>query len=154
MGKLLGIDVGKKNVGIAIAEIGSPIASPFGTFLRAQHRAESKILEILSSNAVEKIIVGLPLNESGKLTDQCKDVIDFTRRLKRRTDVDILYVDEHLSSCVAQDKLTEAGKMANMKKQKGNIDKAAAAIILQTFLDSEMNPKIMTHNEIEGLLSE
>ena len=152
MAKIIGIDVGTKNVGLAIADLESPIATPYGTFDRAQNRAEKEVLALLEDQDIELIIVGFPLDEVGKASKQCIDILDFTRRLIRRTNVQLLYVDEHLTSCEAEQKLIEAGKQ-RISEQKGVLDKAAATIILQSYLDSEGSSKVMTQVEVEKLVS-
>ncbi|MEZ4753789.1 MAG: Holliday junction resolvase RuvX [Bdellovibrionota bacterium] len=147
MAKYLGIDVGSKNVGIATADVNSPIATPYGTFDRAQGKSEKKVLELIESEEIKLIIVGLPLDVSGKLSDQCRDILDYTRRLKRRTDVKISYIDEHLSSYEAETKLNQAGVL----QVPGVLDRAAATIILQTYLDNKESLVLIKEEDLEEI---
>lgn len=151
MGVLVGIDVGTKNVGIATANSASPIATPLGTFDRAQHKSEKKILELLDELDVERIIIGIPLGSAGEFTDQCQDILDYYRRLARRTKVEISFLDEHLSSREAEERLIEAGKK-NINQQRGVLDKASASIILQTYLDDKNDRVLYSYKDIENLL--
>lgn len=134
---LLGLDVGDKRVGVAMLSKGGMLATPVGTFLRAGGKAESEILTLISKHSIETVVVGLPLSDDGEKNEQCQKVEAFCRRLGKRIQVRIEFVDEYSSSYDAEEKIRSSGKRAKALKQKGIIDAAAATIILQTYLDRD-----------------
>jgi putative Holliday junction resolvase len=115
MSVLLGVDVGKVKVGIAKSVLN--IVQPLDVVERARYRAEKHILSLLLTENVKEIIVGLPLSSDGSENEQCQDVYAFVKRLKKRTDIPIIYQDEYISS----------------SESDGN-DAKAAAIILKRHL--------------------
>lgn len=133
MGLILGIDVGTKRVGIAITDPDGRYALPHKTVLRAQGAAEAEILKLIASHRVHIVVVGLPLGRDGSKNDQCLKVQNFCRRLKKRVNVEIVYVDEHLSSEEAKEKLRSTGRRSVASEE---IDAVAASIILQCYLDA------------------
>ena len=137
MSLLLALDVGDKRVGVAMAAAGSTIATPHATLLRAAGRAEREILALISRHKVERLIVGLPLSDSGEKNEQCLKVESFCRRLQKRIDIEIVFVDEYASSHEAEELLRRAGNSGKQLKKSGLLDAASAAIILQAYIDAE-----------------
>ncbi len=131
----LSLDIGQARVGVALSDRDGRLARAYETFPRAQGRAESLILELLEEQKVGKIVIGLPLGEGGQYTEQCEDVARFARRLSRRTDLPLIFVDEYLSSERAKKRLDIQGSPTQEIRKKGVIDAQAASIILQEFLD-------------------
>ena len=142
MAKIIGLDVGDARVGIALGDDTVRTASPFKTVSRGNGAAEREILELIQSQAAQKLVVGLPLSEDGAANAQCEKVKAFCRRIERRSSVKIHYVDEYLSSVEAEEKLKDSRprlkktQKIRSKYEKGLIDAVAASIILQSFLDS------------------
>ena len=132
MAVIIGLDVGTKRVGIAISDPQCRYALPQKTVLRARGAAEAEILKLIAAHGVLLIVAGLPLGRDGSRNDQCLKVENFCRRLKKRANVEIAYVDEHLSSEDAKDKLRSAGRRQIAPEE---IDAVAASIILQGYLD-------------------
>lgn len=128
--KYLGIDFGLKNLGLAIAE--GPLAEIFG---EKHYEVETKVLSFLARLCEEQqvgtIIIGLP---EGQLENFVKK---FSEKLKKITNLPVIFQDETLSTVEAKQKLIEAG--APRKKRRAD-HSAAAALILQDFLDT-MNYK-------------
>ena len=124
MPTILGLDIGKVRIGAALSDESGKIAFPFEIFSRAKGEAERKIIELVSKRNVTTIIVGLPLDESGRRTSECQQVENFCRRLGKRLQVPILFVDEYYST---QDAMS--------KTSVDKVDAHAAAIILQEYLD-------------------
>lgn len=135
MGIFLGLDVGDKRVGAALCDELEILASPFATFDRAQGRAEQEILKVATEKSLAGLVVGLPLSEDGSKNEQCLKVENFCRRLKRRLNLDIFFVDEYASSLEAEAKLSKRSRLRG-SKGRAAIDAASAAIILQEFLDT------------------
>ena len=132
LGLILGIDVGSKRVGTALADEKSPIANPFRTFDRAKYKAEQAIIELIEQRDIKSVVVGLPLSADGTKNPACSTVENFCRRLLKRVNFELTYVDEYLSSEDAKQRLNRRVGRAN----RGVIDSAAACIILQNYLDS------------------
>ena len=132
MQNLLGVDVGTVRVGVAILGPDSLRAVPLGIYKRAQKVAEQAILTLIQRHGIKKLVVGLPLNDKSLLTQQCEDVIQFIRRLGRRTTVEVVFVDEYLS--------TEEVKQSSKRKVGEPVDDLSAAYLLQEYLDGKVVP--------------
>lgn len=126
---LLALDVGDKRVGSALSQ--GFQGNPHLTWQRGGGEAEREIGKLVKQHSIQRIIVGLPLNEEGALTAQCKKIFSFCRRLKRRVGIPIEFVDEYLSSKEAEEAIFGPGFR---KKKKGMTDSASAAIILNAYL--------------------
>ena len=136
MGRCIGIDLGTKRVGLALSDSLNIIASPFKTLTFIDNDdLVSKLSDIINDNNVKTIILGLPLNMIGVDTEQTKKVRTFKASLAK-LNIPILYEDERLSSVSAKKSLV----MQNVKTghNKAEIDRTAAAIILQQFLDKKV----------------
>ncbi len=133
--KILGLDVGTKRVGVAIAEVGGGAQSVrvLGTFARPQNQAQEKVLELIEEYGVERIVVGLPLGANGQRTDQCDDVERFAKRIEKRTEVPMIFMDEFLSSEQAKEQLGVKNPHS-FERKKGDIDAVAASIILSEYI--------------------
>ena len=135
MERILGLDVGDKRVGIALSDPGGQYAVSHPTSVRAAGRAEAEILRLIELHQIKRVVVGLPLGVDGARNEQCARVEQFCRRLCKRAVVTIIYVDEYLSSEEAKERLRTTGKNDFSKEE---LDAAAAAVILQGFLDGSM----------------
>lgn len=136
MGRCIGIDLGTKRVGLALSDSLNIIASPFKTLTFIDNDdLISKLSNIFNDNNVKTIILGLPLNMSGVDTEQTKKVRIF-KNLLTKFNIPIFFEDERLSSVSAKKSLV----MQNVKTghNKAEIDRTAAAIILQQFLDKKV----------------
>jgi len=124
---ILGIDYGKANIGLSLAR--SLLAEPYAVIrVSSEKNATEKIFDIIKSEEISKIVIGLPEGEIKK------DVISFSKNLKKLTDLDIYFQDEALSTRIAQTKALEA--KINTKKRRKLEDAYAATIILQDYLDA------------------
>lgn len=132
MERILGIDVGDKRVGVALSDPLGRCASPQPTLLRAGGKAEAQILNILQEYGIKLLVVGMPFGADGSRNGQCEKVENFCRRLRKRANVEIVYVDEHLSSEEAKERLQASGVKSFSKE---DIDATAATLILQSYLD-------------------
>ena len=135
MSRSIGIDLGSKRVGLALSDKSSMIASPYKTL---NYNNEQDLLDqlriIIEDFTVETIVLGLPLNMSGEDSAQTKKVRQFKSALSI-FNLPIKLEDERLSSVSAKKSLV----MQDIKTghNKSEIDKRAAAIILQQFLDKK-----------------
>ena len=134
MNKVLGLDVGDVWIGVAISDALLLTAQPLMTIKRESNKiAYEKIHEIIKENNVEKIVVGLPKNMNNTIGPQSEKVIKFAEKLKNKYKVKIEYVDERMTTLMAEKVLIEGSvRRENRKKY---IDKIAATYILQSYLD-------------------
>jgi putative Holliday junction resolvase len=126
----LGLDVGEKRIGVALADGSVKIAIPYVT-IEVNGDEVKEIAELILREGVQILVVGYPRNQSGEATAQTAFVEAFTERLKDLAPK-IVFQDESLTSVIAEERLQASGK----PYQKGDIDAQAAAIILQDYLES------------------
>lgn len=132
----MGLDIGDKRIGIALSDPEDILASPLTTIIRNDdNSAVEKIKEMASANEVNCIVIGLPYSLSGEKSGQTNTTLNFIDKIKSAIDIEIQLEDERFSSSVAQRLLAQQGK--KKKKNKGDIDAAAAAYILQGYLDKK-----------------
>ena len=137
MGRALGIDFGTKRVGLALSDRSNMIASPYKTLNYVSEKDLITQLEtIVTKNDIEILVLGLPISMKGEDTAQTMKVRNFKEILSTLR-ISIVYEDERLSSVSAINSLM----LQNVKTghNKPEIDKTAAAIILQQYLDKNSN---------------
>jgi len=137
MGRALGIDFGTKRVGLALSDRSNMIASPYITLNYVSEKdLITQLVTIVSENDIEILVLGLPINMKGEDTVQTTKVRNFKEILSTLR-IPIVYEDERLSSVSAINSLI----LQNVKTghNKPEIDKTAAAIILQQYLDKKSN---------------
>lgn len=133
-GVLAGLDLGSRTIGMALSDTRQTVASPFGTIRRRGFARDApQLLEVLALRRAVGIVLGLPLNMDGSEGPRCQSTRAFARNLARLTDLPIGFWDERLSSFAAEQILIEAG--ARRARRAEVIDRVAAGIILQGFLD-------------------
>lgn len=133
--RALGIDFGLKRVGLAVSDPTGTLVSPYRTIVRTTRDALfDELAEILRDEAVEAVVVGLPLSLDGADTLTTRQVRNFAASLSRRTDLPVHLMDERLSSAQAETELNAAGVRG--KKRKAVLDSQAAAVILRSWLES------------------
>ena len=134
MGRILCLDVGDVRIGLAMSDIMKIIANPLETLKRKNSQADfDYILNICKQNDVELIISGLPLSMNGQENVQTQKTREFIEVLQSQTNIPIKFVDERLTTVSAQRVLIESGM--RRENRKNVVDKVAAAIILQGYLD-------------------
>ena len=133
--RILGIDLGTKTIGLATADHTLQIATPRHTILRSKFQADAKaMLDFASAENIGIFVVGLPLNMDGSEGPRCQSTRAFVRNLQKLWTLPILYWDERLSTAAVTRVMLEAD--VSRAKRAENVDKLAAAYILQSFLDS------------------
>jgi len=134
--RILGIDYGIKRIGIAVSDPGRLMAHPLRIIQVKQDGSHvQEILEIARSYQVDRVVVGLPYNMDGSIGFKGEEVMLWGRELEQRIGLPVIFWDERLSSSEAHDMLL--GFNMKGKKRKAVVDKIAASIILQGYLDSE-----------------
>ncbi len=132
----LGLDIGDKRIGIALSDPLGLLATPLQILeRRGDSRDIAAILLIVEQNQVEHIIVGMPQSMDGTLGDQAEKTTEFTEKLIRQSPVPVEFRDERLTTVTAKRMLEEAGTRRPAKGKKIEYDAAAAAVILQSYLN-------------------
>ena len=139
-GKLLGLDLGTKTIGVAVSDSMRYSATPLETILRTKFTADAaRLLELIAENAAVALILGLPLNMDGSEGPRVQSTRAFARNLGQKTDLPILFWDERLSTSAVTRMLIEADTRRDKRAEV--VDKLAASYILQGFLDRlRINP--------------
>ena len=132
----MALDVGEKRVGVAISDKTRVIAQNLMTLNRKNLKDDLKTLKnIVEEKKVHLIVVGLPLNMNGTLGKKAEEILKFKDLIERKIGIDVETYDERLSSKEAEAILIKAD--ISRKKRKEKIDKIAAQIILQSYLNSK-----------------
>jgi putative Holliday junction resolvase len=132
--RILGLDVGTKTIGVAVSDEMGWTGQGIGTIQRTNIRADLAELDgYLQQYAVEKIVVGVPRNMNGSIGRAAEQVYFFIEQLREKFPIPIDTWDERLSTVAAERVLLEADMSRG--KRKKVIDKVAAALILQGYLD-------------------
>ncbi len=132
----MGLDMGSHTIGVAVSDELALTAQAEETIYRESREKDLKaIADLVQKFDVTKIVVGLPLNMSGTLGIEGKKVLEFVKEMRQVLTVPITTWDERLSTVQASRTLLEAD--LSRKKRKRVIDKLAATLILQSYLDAE-----------------
>lgn len=134
MGRVMALDVGDVRIGVAISDIMGIIANPLETYWRKNDDSDyAYFAKLCADKEVATIVVGLPLSLSGADNPQTEKTRAFVENLQKTVNVPIKFLDERLTTVSAERVLIEGGvRRENRKKV---IDKVAATIILQNYLD-------------------
>jgi putative pre-16S rRNA nuclease len=138
-GRVLAVDVGARRVGLAISDVSRTLARPLETIAitsdaDAVDRVARRILELAEEDGgLAIVVVGMPARLDGTPTPQTSRVAAFISRLKARTPLKVEMEDERLSSWEAESRL--AVRERDWRERKKKLDAAAAAVILQDYLD-------------------
>lgn len=133
-GPLMGIDPGTKTFGIAISDRTRLIATPLETIRRTKFTPDAqRLLDLYDSNEISALVVGLPMNMDGSSGPRVQSVRDFCHNLLGKRELPIFLWDERLSTLAVTRTLLEGD--VSRKKRAQNVDKLAAAYILQGVLD-------------------
>ena len=132
--RLLGIDPGSKNIGIAICDENKKVATPLKILEKINFQFLLKeINEIISENNIKGIVIGNPLNMDGSIGKSSQSASDFAKNLSKNITIPIAMWDERLSSKGSFEITKELG--TNTTNRLKNLDKNAAAFILQGAID-------------------
>ncbi len=141
--RVIGLDYGTKTVGVAVSDETMLIAQPLVTIERKQanklRQTYAAIEAIIAEQDVELIVLGNPKNMNNTEGERVQATKEFKEALERRTGLPVVLVDERLTTVEANRILEDTGVALSARKE--HIDKMAAAIILQNYLDMEYNKK-------------
>ena len=132
--RIMALDYGDQRIGIAMTDLLQMLASPYDIYHR-KHTDEDfdYFVNLIKKEQVETIVMGLPLNPMGEEQEIAGKVREFAERLKDLTNCKLIYWDERMSSVTAEEILKRREK--DWKKRKSQLDKYAAMVILQDYLD-------------------
>ncbi len=137
MARVLGIDIGTVRVGLAVSDPDGLLAQPLDVVPREE--ATDAIADRTRELDVGEVVVGIPLRMDGSHGPEADAAEDFARTLERRLGVPVARWDERLSTRQAERSMRAAG--ADSRTQRGVVDKVAAALVLQSFLDHRRRPR-------------
>lgn len=137
--RALGIDLGSKRVGIAVSDISGTIASALTTIHRSKSRRHDhdEIARLVKIEECEVVVVGLPLSLDGSHGPAARSAVKEAEQLERNIGVPVEMYDERFTTVEAERYMMEAGMDA--KQRRLVVDKAAAAVMLQAWLDHRHN---------------
>ena len=137
-GPLLGIDFGTVRVGLAICDRDQKIAVPLVIYERQARSQETAFYQnLVKKERIVGLVMGLPVHMSGSESKKSQQVRQYGDWLKTITGLPLVYCDERYSSAFAWDELKAGGLKASQRRKQ--LDKVAAQIMLQGFLDSPRN---------------
>jgi len=132
--RIMGLDVGDKNIGIAVSDALHTIAQGRPTLRRTSWESDLRFLRrLVEENEVETIVVGKPLHMGGQESRQSQKIARFATKLSKTLGLPVILWDERLTSFAAEQHLEEAG--LKWRDRKKHVDRIAAMFILQDYLD-------------------
>ncbi|MGZ4694311.1 MAG: Holliday junction resolvase RuvX [Acidimicrobiales bacterium] len=138
--RVIGIDLGSKRIGVAVSDSGGVLASPYEVVIRSgdEQRDHRRLLEIAEEVEAERIVVGLPLSLDGTMGPTAVAYAAEAERLGATTALPVETYDERLTTVTADRSLMERNMKADARRR--IIDKVAAAVMLQAWLDGQPRP--------------
>jgi putative Holliday junction resolvase len=135
--RALGLDLGSKRIGVALSDRSGTIASPHSVLARSGsvRRDHAAVARLVVEEEAEIVVVGLPMNMNGSLGPAAQAALDEVRRLATVVGVPVVTSDERRTTITADRVMIEAGLRAPERRK--HVDKIAAAVILQTWLDGQ-----------------
>lgn len=135
-GRILAIDWGTKNIGLAASDPLGVTAQPLPTLRRTNRRADfARISELVEALGVTKILVGHPLHLKGYAGQRAQEAERFAQRLREQVEPPVEMFDERLTSAEAERLMLDAGLSRSKRRERA--DQIAAQLILQSYLDRE-----------------
>jgi putative Holliday junction resolvase len=145
MAAALGLDVGERRIGVAASDSLGLLASPVTAIVRSSDRAAVEAIgRLVAERGAETVVVGLPLGREGEMTAQAQRIGAFGRKLRALRTIRVVFWDEALSTATAAERLSASGQgeaqARNGREREAarrRLDAAAAAVILQDYLDHQ-----------------
>ena len=141
--RCLGLDLGSKRIGVALCDQEERVATPLTVVERSKSRSHdhANIARLVEEYEVEAVVVGLPLNMSGKVTAAAQSAKEETEQLRAALGIPVHLYDERLTTVTANRSLMEMEMKADARRRV--VDKVAAAVMLQAYLDHRRNERRM-----------
>jgi putative Holliday junction resolvase len=143
-GRLLGLDVGEKRIGVAVSDEGQILSSPWGMVEQGK-RSIGEIGRIARETGAIAIVAGLPTGMSGREGSQAAETRRFADAVELELALPLTYWDERLTSTQAERMLIESGM--RRKERRGQIDALAASLMLQGYLDARMHRRDRSNSQ-------
>lgn len=136
MPRTMALDYGERRIGVAVSDPTRTIGSPLTTLHRRPGKRPPwvEIARLVAENEVDEAVVGLPLALSGEETEWTAEVRGFGDDFARRTGLPVHWIDERLTSVMAEHAVRGMGLRKGQREQKERVDAAAAALILTAYL--------------------
>lgn len=133
--RIMALDYGEQRIGIAMTDLLKMLASPYDIYYRKQTDEDYNFfLALIKEQEVDTIVMGLPTNMEGEEQEITQKARNFGAKLQKLSNCKLVFVDERMSSVIADDILKQTER--DWKKRKAQLDKYAAMVILQDYLDS------------------
>jgi putative Holliday junction resolvase len=135
--KAMGVDWGERRIGLALSDETGTLATPLTTLLRRPGKRPPivRIERLAREHAVQAVVVGLPLELSGAESGWTREVRTIAEQIGSRLDLPVHLIDERLSSVRAERAVRSSGRPRSEREDKDRMDAAAAAVLLQDWLD-------------------
>jgi len=134
--RVLGLDVGEKHIGLAVSDgLGWTAQGLSTVIVQDKNSAISSIIKVIKENEVSEVVVGMPFNMDGSPGKKAQEIANFIEDLKKKIPLPIKIWDERLSSVEAEKLMLQAD--LSRRKRKRKVDKLAAQLILQGYLDAK-----------------
>jgi putative Holliday junction resolvase len=139
-GRVLAVDFGERRIGVALSDPSGTIASPLITLPRRTGKRPpiAELIRIMDEREVVHVVVGLPLTLAGDDSEWTTTVRAFAATLGERSGRPVTLVDERFSSVIAERAVRGSGLKKSEREDKSRVDAAAAAVILQSFLNQHV----------------
>lgn len=137
MSRTMAFDYGERRIGIAVSDPTRTIASPLTTVQRRAGKRPPwpEIGKLIAEQEVDEAVVGLPLNLAGEESEWTAEVRRFGDDLARRTGLTVAWIDERMTSVMAERTVRGMGLKKSDREQKERVDATAAAVILEAWLN-------------------
>ena len=147
--RILGIDYGRRRLGLALSDEDRILASPLPGHLRGRLGKDMAFLAGLAGeHHVTQAVIGLPRNMNGSLGEMARETLDFARALQEKLALPVIPFDERLTSSEAERVLVEAN--LSRRRRRSMRDSLAAVLILQGYLDSLHGPQSASASEADS----
>ncbi|MGL4548832.1 Holliday junction resolvase RuvX [Eubacterium aggregans] len=146
MSKMMGLDVGDKYIGIAVSDTLGITAHGYRTYKRETREDDLKFFtDVVTQFNIVGIVAGLPKDMEGNETAQARKTRNYCQFLAKRLKLDVVYIDERLTSRASERVLIEGG--VRRENRKKHIDTLSAQLILQIYLDQQSKDQQSKENE-------
>jgi len=133
--RVLAIDYGTKRIGLALSDPMKILATPYDTWENKGDIA-GKIVTLIKEKNVDVVLVGYPLNGDGSKTILSDVIVKFAESIRKLSEVQVELVDERFSSSIASERIISSVSKKSKRRDKGLVDKFAAAVLLEEYLNS------------------
>ena len=138
MGRIMGIDYGRKRTGVAVTDPLKIVAGNLATV--PTHTLMQFIKDYIEREQVERIVIGQPMQLNGQPSESMRYIEPFVKRLRRELpDMPVVMYDERFTSAIAHQAMIDGGMKKSDRRDKARVDAIAATIILNDYLQSRLN---------------